>query len=423
MKIEYSVDTKHKEVGKIYFDSIPISASGFPIGDSLMYKIMVTHAPKFLEYWQNRLGMKANFKIVNTLNSEGIDEIKATDVPQLVICLNQLAANNPALFGQITIKPYDIVDSSIPMISGMFGYNDLYAIYKGRHNYMKKIAYSESSDSFTVGGDIMRDVYQYFCGAILNPLSYENNFGKRSFWFSGAYDGMYDLPRYDGIKGYINPNGSRDRYNLNLDTLAFEPLIIDPDLDRRKWYISDMLYVGFNRFSSTYVILHRTKKDYLTMRNLMSLKGDNNYSFCAMYKVIDSQNDKRVAVIIKAIGIDTLKIEDVDFLKYDIEAVQMGDLMQPFEWIKPIEEAEVYISDKIGGKLIFRISSMRTGSSRFYPGRQAFSSSLSRNLFFRLRDKATGYVGELSNSSIMAEHYACNGLAPFRYMMKSVKGD
>jgi hypothetical protein len=348
------------------------------------------HAPKLLENWDSYWGTKVKVSISNLTDNKFYDSMKFNNLGDMCTWATSKYTTVGGNSQQtLIVKPYETIDRTIPVITKMYGMNRFYGALRGKRNHANAVHTADYSHSNM--NVICADIFNY----LLSTSYTSSTIDKKAIWLSNAKYNLYANPRFFNNEYYVDLSyGSINRSVYNSNTSAWETA--PTHLYQNS---SEFCYVGIDRnLSTTFFGKTASDKNYI----LDDIMQGNSFVMCVAMQSYASHEYKAVAI--KPLGIDNVLIDYPDFTKYDLEAVYFNKNKQNYTYIKTFSSTADFSADTSFdyNKSKIRLSMsdcFNMGTLEKY-SKSNFNFTTWDVIRFRLRDKNTGKVGELSASGI-----------------------
>ncbi len=334
------------------------------------------------------------------------------------------------------IKPYDELDSSIPVLDKVRGFNRAFSAIKGGKKYLKRIGTAINAREWDYPETFMQ-MFRYafpntsWIQEFSNASLFSQEEYKRTVWVCKNYKTLYGLPK---------PN---DTMFVNTEErLAFDPITKTPTSSIQSLFTLGnpvlMIWEGPNKFDpkSFYYFRHQAEleiRNNIESQNPGSTQGwvnitDNSKvparrlllkphrSAVLIYPVTNANG--HVAIYVKPLGIDTIYTNWVDTSNYWIEAVFFGQDTTSYKF-KDIPPNEIYRARREYDEMAFNAHNFIFDGVRPKLGSYHGGWNKPYKCYFRLRDKLSLRVGGLSKGYVSASFGGvCN---PLMFMVNADK--
>jgi len=399
------VDLNKKTDKRIYLDEVILAMSGqaYPTSTSELRSRNQKFAPLLLDQWDAIWGPSVKCKILNTTTDDEYDGLKFTTLNDIITWLNDNTPGGVSAHNMILL-PYDEIDNSIPHITKMNGFNRSFYALKGKLRYTVAGTGSaiHANDQML---DACADMYNNVHGPATPVASTDGSNLLGTIWVGNAKKNKYGYFGFDKIFDsysiYFPYGTGNSRYAYN-DTDKAYVSANDGWGGGAGRYIKSTLpqYLVFNTPSSYYVL-----DDLINDRKSINEDMNNGASVLAIIGVEDESDNKKKAIVVRPMGIDTIVTNLFDWSKYDLEIVYSNSDMQNYVYIKRLTSSDFDSNtDMDTATSRLRITSNKwlctcndNMATKWSPERKPHT------VRFRLRDKSTGKVGELSYSGIVTE--------------------
>jgi len=172
---------------------------------------------------------------------------------------------------------------------------------------------------------------------------------------------------------------------------------------------------GSININNTSYVVEGASQDSVRKLGVESIMQSND-SVIRGYQVQYSANTDYMIMAVKPVGIDTVVIDYVDFIKYDLLVCGFNQELQQIN--EKVISTPPPRSDARGGKMMLRKTDWilrQEITSQFSATSNRIVPSVVR---FRLRDKKTGAVGEYSPSELVYENNVNYRNSTPRWMVK-----
>lgn len=385
------------ENDKIYYDSFIFGVEGsgqsFPISTGHLTGSATQRAPMVFLNWNTYFGPRCRWEVFTQDMSFWVDNLS---FPTLADCADWINANAPGasegvLRNTLVIRPYDIVDYAMPMITKLYGYNRIFHALKGSMRYQAKPKLENGSVSRTIyqskwSGLLDSDTNSNWIYSCYNELfftdmsaHYTNPDIKDTFWLPQNHRSIYGTLRNGdpiNITNVGSGNGLRKCYNATTGSLVEAPAgqyrVSEPRVCIMKgnaptaWEFRD---------PSSYSIGVRVTRD-------------NDYSLLFVYPVNRTYNgDTLMSFFVKPWGVDRLLLNYFDSNRFKLDMItRTGDRILKIEEVSNMSHN--YHKDQTALSL-----------PTWNPTNQRAKTTgeiLHRDVSFRLRDTDTNRVSQES---------------------------
>jgi len=403
---------------KIFIDKIPLPLEpNMSVGLASVENAFIRYAPR-VYYSQNYFFTSCKFLIFKTYPNREIleTEITFSDFNDINTWLQNNIANDGTYFLEsVAFYMYDIENKDIQPITEMNGLNTLMSSFKGGSYKSGRSEASECSWG-SVAENMFADVYNELFGTSLVGTDFASVNSKKAVW----------LP--------VNPSNFNEPLFYSGNS---KQIIMYPQATRR--YAKHDNDTFYNINNTTQGVWQQDNKpcylvadlgsvpSYSVSRNSERVKVINNMKDEGMRGLIcyAFKNDHDTAIMFKNMGIDAVVINSVDFAKYDLEVVQISTgNNQSAEFVKVITGLgdlngfNRLNQNDISDQLFLNKRDWQFYGDRGCYNRHAKGNKKFPNIYFRLRDKVTKEISELSKQHIGSISKA-RGFLPFGQEVKN----
>lgn len=389
--------------GRIYYDTLNQGMNGYPESVSTVNRANASAAPRIIQHWNDQFAYC--FWEIHNFDT-GATTIHT--LPTVSAYVDWKNANlphggSPDTFERISVRPFDIVDGTIPTIDRMYGFPNMYAGMKGGR-------IKAGFNHFGVGqrGDAMfRQTWEHFfpftIGLISDSDFATNAGGRKSCWTSSNATRLYAMPKV----GEIISVGSTSvhpsyRHSASENWEGFNPL--NPSVGYLK--IVDRVILLLDESGNLDEILQYTTG--VAGRKIRKhLLEYGNRSALVAFKLMDESHgpgDRQIAVLFKPVGIEKIWLPYFDSALYDMEMVYLNSMEAQLNYFKMLPWSSFNVgsgsSPHPNSGMSLRKTEFLPGTSRLTFGLSHFKYQNKYRIHFRLRDKVTRKVGEMSQSCI-----------------------
>jgi len=373
--------------------------NGLPVDASDIMHRNHKNAPKLVKFskWNNYWGSRVKVLIEDVHGHTKYDDISLlteNDFFDWMTDHHTELSHAGQADQTLIVRPYETIDQSIPVITRMYGLNRFYSSLRGKNNYRKSVGTAINSSNME---DKCADIFNSIHGSSFTAGTIDTG----AIWLSCAKTNTYSSPKFfrenDYIVDFANSGTTLRKVRNPADTAW-----IANTTDK---------YENRDRHTIRYATLdtHSNMNIYEVSsgsRNYVDSDMLNGASVLMCVGMEDTNGNHNKAVAVKPMGMDCIVVDYPDFSKYDFEMVYFNYNKQNFVDVKSFSSTgDFSYSDVDPNNTKMRINSaewLRTGVE--------YSNSTSKynqikwdTVRFRLRDKATGKVGELSYAGIVTE--------------------
>ena len=377
---------KDKSYKKVMYDSFLCVAVDDPVGAALWYGRMRRTAPT-LEDDETRLFGHAFYDITFHIGGAVLNQIEGLTLPAnlgaLAAAVMAVTPNGGGVYTQnAVVTVYDKVDYSIPRIEKVYGINTpMYQIRGRRHGRDHRTAvarpYSAGGQRWPALYDFIPAAFQACWGMIPTTVPSDANGGFRTLWTGSDSRKRFGAPKAGMVtQGYLP--GERYYYddiaNTYNDCFGIEMTIGSPVICSWVSYDTWWWYLYYQQANTRMAFI---------------------YPQCLVYPLYDFANPNRKALLVKALGIDSVHVDRYDTSRYMLEVVGVRKDRTP----KLLKQ----FSGSPGGYSEWR-NAFRIPKASWLPKQGSLMGAGSIEawrLKFRLRDTLTNRVGAFSNASIV----------------------
>jgi len=356
------------------------------------------NAPKLIEQWNSYWGPRTKVLVENLTDNIKYDNLEFNTIDDMYNWMNDKhTENSSAGYSDQTFvaRPYEIIDQTIPVITRMYGINRFFSALRGRRRYIAS-AYtaSYSSNMEEVCANIFNSVHSTsFTSATIN---------LDAIWLTCSKKNLYSNPKML----------TRNDYRIDLSSTSSSRMVYNSSASAWESHAND-LYLNDDVLSFRYAVLDSLSNvtlyennfpNKIEIINRMS-EGDSVVMCVGIYQASDGH---KYAVTIKPMGIDNILIDYPDFSKYDLEFLYFNMNKQNLVDVKVFSSISDFssLTDYDINKTKIRINcadwlDLSIDESAYTSN---FNSRTWDTVRFRLRDKNTRKVGELSYSGIVTQN-------------------
>lgn len=388
---------------RIYYDSLPIYPWSYPLSLQITNK-WERSAPKFASFSGNLATVQMAFRVDSGTIHEGLSFSSWMEFKSWV---DRNIPNDGSNFSHFCVDLYDEVDTQIPKLNRMYGMNRLFSQYAGRMKY--RTAYTGVGCTSRGMNYLLMKLWHHqhpWSVGWLDMYPWIDHLWNRCVWSNRKELRRYGITpvgHSDTEMYTIRPTayGSSSRYyvcdnydgvNPVLPRFASQPCVIENTrlvIYRGTWPISEGTtdYSIYNVYGSEHERRHARTE----------LTGTDSSALLFSRVRLPNTGDGNWAMYVKPVGIDTIYLNYFDVTRYILEAVFFNKTRQiEFRDITSLITRQDISSDT---------TQIPKSSWIFYPYsgsniRQKKSHLQPFMARFRLRDRATGKVGELSQSCV-----------------------
>lgn len=398
---------------RIYLDEIYLQKKNGTIlanGNELKFN-NERYAPKLVLNWDSYWGSRVKVSIENQTDGITYDDLQFNTLDDVVTWKDAHSVGNTQT---IIMRPYEEIDQSIPVMTKMFGMNRFLAGGKGKRNYTSG---KRSTAKFSSN---MEGIFAVIANQMMGSAftGFEPNF-LDIIWFGRNTKNKYiKAPFADSEYYSMDLNeGAQDRHvwdsAVNNTAIALAKAEEYKNTSYNYMYYGLDLNWNLSRLGNSW---HKSSKAVI--------KG---YSVVIVAELRGQTSSNQRVVVMKPVGIDQIIVDYVDFNTYELEFLYFNNDKQSFVDIKTFTSQADFSStdfDPDGGKM--RINSLEWINGSSFSQNMMTRSANGRNslgfdtVYLRLRNKATGAVGNLSYAYIEFEKIG-NKMAGNRFMVKNQK--
>lgn len=396
---------------RIYYDTVGQGRRTYPLTVSDLRRINRGNAPRVVGAWGDFTD--CSWEVRNyTTNQSSVHSFPTIDDFVTWKNFNIPFAGPPPLFTEhIDLAPFDVIDRGIPVLSRMYGINNLYVALRGGNNKSGFNSFRGGSSQFS---DVKADVFNHFWPArsFTAPMLAAVN-GRSACWTPRNHSKMYSMPKV-GEMLFTSLSGGAQRYCARETSETFSPLVTSDFLT-----FHDFCIIRLDGAGTGYTIW-----DNFSASNGKSIRraffNGANDSFFVVYKVQGSgtPGNQQICTFWKPLGIDRLWLEYFDTTKYRMEYVWWNtNDMQPDRFGK------ILSFNGGSGSLPYAGTGQFINKSQWMPSSSRWTSNLAYmkysnrlRVYFRLRDLTTGKVGPLSSAHVEIVMNQTN--APIKLLVK-----
>lgn len=402
---------------RLFYDTAISGTAPYPLTWSYFQGVNAASAPELVNDWTqfaNGFFLVENFATGEesvhrfTAFSEFADW-KNANIPH---------GGSPDRFTQlINLRPFDIIDDQIPVVKRLYGYPNMYAGWKGGRI---KSGYNHMGPG-QFGNSVLHAVWAHFFPSQAPFFTVAdfgtNQGGRKSCWTSRKSTQLYSMPKRGEIV-YIADTTQHTtyRHSANENWEGFNQL----DPTDTELTIDDVIYVYVNETMTSWEIQEYPDGEGGKLAR-QQLLGSGSLAGFTCFKLVGpgSIGDRQIAVLIKPMGIDRIWLPFFDNTKYDMEIVWTVNADQQPTHFKKIPWAEFNSGSGSAphpnSGMFLKKQSFLDHSSRFGIALWHMKTANKQRAYFRLRSKATGKVGRLSEAHIEVIVGATN--APVKIMV------
>ena len=310
--------------------------------------------------------------------------------------MNTFIQNNISISGGSAqdvsyFEVYNEVDSDIPVLTSIKGFNRFYGGIKTRRQYSNTTTNARYSG---LSSSHWQTMYQQLFNVPSSAWGSIPNLGS-AIWTPNAKSNVYGPIPLNYQVQHTNTNGGGRRWYYDTNTSSFaqlspgeEDFEIDP-------LVMSRIYVLGNNPSTLYSFFTSGSEQKSIREQIL-----NGSSAVIAYPLRGVTNGNRKSIIVKPLGIDMLLFQRPDFNKYDLEIVSFHERLQSevkMKVISSVSDLSQYMDDPDGGKILIRISEFSSVLRDTYitSENDNFKKDFGYySIRFRLRDKVTKKVSD-----------------------------
>jgi len=384
---------------RIYYDTLPIEPWTYPLSTEVI-KMWGRYAPKWISFADNFTKVSMAVRL-----DDGTiyDNLGFTTWDEFKWWIDQNIPYSEGEFQKFSVDLYDDVDTQIPKLSRMYGQNRLFSLFAGRRGY--RTAHS--------GINCIDPGMNYLLMKMFHSQHpWSAGWLDYAIWMAGSWaptvwSNRRDLRRYgitpvghaDTAMYTIYPSGGTRHYVCEnfegvhpvVPVFADQPCVVE----------NTKLFIYYGSWpipqpTTAYSIYDVYNNEYERRKARAHISSDvSSLLFSRVRLPFNGENNW--AMYVKPVGIDTVYLNYFDTTKYALEAVCFNKARQiEFQDITSLILRQDAVSDSTQISKSAWIWSPFT-CENIYEKKSFVQPYMVR---FRLRDRATNKVGELSQSCI-----------------------
>ena len=382
---------------RMYYGTLVDFCNEYPTTSLCFYNSNRKYAPYIID---NIHGYISNcmWEYNNVSTGDTIGGLLFNSLDELASYKNNIVINNGRDFTDkdVFFKPYDEIDSSIPVINKINGVNTVYYSMKGKRSYKKSLPHcggTKWDKAYSMFLNMFNRYYPELRGA-LKQYDFEGK-AKNIVWTSRNTKNMYNIPANGSVID-LSDRGClmSGRFIIQENSGALKGLGND---HLNKYKLSDSLLLLYDTDKKSYAIYNMLypKDRKKALKDLLSKPG---YSGVVFFKVIGKEG---LAMFVKPLGVDLVYINNFDKTKYNLETVCFNKNNVPtFKTVNKFTR-ENKVCNEIG-----------IPKAEWLYGDMNLPESV---VYFRLRNKLTKRVGGLSCAKIASTCGMCN--SPIKWLI------
>lgn len=391
---------------RIVYDTLSQGMKAYPLTVPALYSTNQASAPRVVNNWA--LFSKGKWLVENhTLHTETVHAF--TTMQDYVDWKNANIPHSggvPDLFTEdVCLKPFDVVDSTIPVVSRMYGYNEVYIGVKGRHYRSGFPHAGPGSWNPALLKAIWETLFPWTIGLITEVDFGQNAGGRKACWLPSNWTKMYSMPKVGEIVQISSQ--SSGRYSGCENWENFNPV-------RLGTYAIDAVFGLIVHGDGTWEWCY-FEGEGLKRTNIQIFEHPDG-ACLTVYRLYRGTEvgEREVAVYIKPQGINQVWLNYYDESKYDLEIVWVQEDMQK-SLFRRIDPSEFFRPAHPNSGVCLWRGSWTNSHSRYALNLWHVGYQNRPDAYFRYRNKATGKVGPLSRSKIRCFVGQTN--APVKFMV------
>ncbi len=385
-------------IDEFYFT---IVNSSIPTDGNILRSFNTKYASNLLSKWDAYWGPRIKIQLEDMTRNIITDGLSFPTLDSMVTWINANTTNTAGAADQtIVARPYETIDETIPVVTKLYGLNRFYSALRGKRRYTSSMGATAKNASAHEG--VMASTFNRILGTSLTAGTIDMD----AVWLGRSKKNHYTEPKV------------RSQNNVRID-------MREGSQDRTVWD------TGLVAFKGASAVIYENSSSLLGNARYVALSNDMSSSesweiagnFLQIpkslregYSIIMVQgieNGTEQAIYIKPLGIDQVVLPMPDFSIYDFEMVffnhrRQGYInVQEFSDLGDFNNSNLDYADADGAKL--RLSSAEWFNASDNNKMGLIGESGMTNDFnwdtvrFRLRNKVTGEVSNLSYAGIVTE--------------------
>lgn len=403
---------------RIEYDNVMQGNKNYPLTEGDMATANASTAPKVVGSWSQFTDC---FWRVDNFNTNSSTVHSFPNRADYVAWKNANVPHGgiPDQFTEdVMLTPFDIVDSEIPIITRLYGMNNIFNGLTSNRSKAKENHLGPGS-----GGDaLLKAIWDHFWPGysfLWSAADFASGQdGRKSCWKPRNWTKLWSMPKLNEIIHIADTTGISINRHTGIPTNWEGFNDINPG-DGLMTIVDKVAFIVEPDYAS-WEYTNNFSLDGLKLINRYMLDGGNNSGIVA-FKLESPVAEPQCAIYLKPMGIDRLWLPYFDTTRYDMEIVYSVNAdMQPayFRKINAFEFNSGSGSSPHPSSGQFINKSSWAGylpSGRFMGNLWHIKGSNRMRAYFRLRDKVTHKVGRLSPAHIELKINETN--APCKFMV------
>ena len=400
-----STDISATAFSRTYYDTAVGGQEIYPLTESYFNSVNASAAPRTVNNWSQ---FADGFWEIENFTTGTVSTHTFATKADFVAWKNANIPHGgvPDRFTQkIALRPFDIIDPSIPLVDRLYGMNNLYNSWRGGRMRSGHNHFGDGSNNY--GAAVLHAIWAHFFPAQA-PFFSVADFntgagGRKACWTSSNTSGarLYSMPRRgQNVNIASCPVGAAFRYSGDENWEGFNPLVVgDVEL-----LIDDVAYIYVDESQSSYEIhVYPSGAGGRAARKWL-LSG--NASGFTAFKLLqdDTPGERQMAVLIKPMSIDRVWLPYFNNTKYDMEVVWIYNADRAPVGFRKINWSEFNAgtgsNPHPNSGMYLKRTSYLEQKAFMNVGAQHMKRANVPRIHFRFRDKVTGRVGPLSTAHI-----------------------
>ena len=388
---------------RIYYDTASAGYGHYPYTTGHFNSTNASTAPRLCNNW-NQFA-KCSFLVENYTTH--VDSVHS--FPTMQDYINWKNANIPHggmpdhFLEQVNLKPFDVVDSSIPTVSRLYGMNNIYFSAKGgksKASFPNHMGQGGNSTLMQTMYDVWAHWWPGLAGIFTIADFATGASGRHACWTSKNFTKMYAMPKVGEIvRINASPDGSAFRQSANENWEGFN------NINQSDGWLTiiSRLFVLVDENGNNAQLLSEAKGEGAKNINRHLLEGGDNTAFTVFQLAgPGAVGDRQIATLWKPMGIDRLWLPYFDDTRYSMEAVYLNDFDTQSDWFKTMTNfnAGSGSSPHPNSGCFLKKSSWIPLSTRYLANLRHVGTTNRFRIHFRLRDLITGKIGKLSPAHV-----------------------
>ena len=354
------------------------------------------YASNVLGLWDSFWGSRVKVQIEDLTRNIIHDAMSFPTVASMLVWITANVTGNADQ--TIIARPYETIDEKIPVQTKLFGLNRFFSSLRGRRKYTS--AMNATAKNALAHAEAMAELFN----TIWETSFTSGTLDMDAVWLGRATKNLYTNPKFRvqwGCRIDLQ-NGSQDRTVWDSATSSWTGALVD-------------VYTNEDKERALYIALHNDGTSW----EIFEMTGENWKIVKLMregYSILMAQGvslGTHVAIYLKPLGIDQVVLQMPDFSKYDLEMVFFNHRRQGFINVQVFSDLGDFVrstsdfADPSGAKLRLNSYEWLAAPPNNRPAlvpEGSFTNDFNWDTVrFRLRDKTTKEVSNLSYAGIVTE--------------------